>query len=324
MSKLKWTIPDLQRHLQGVVDLELWTIPYYLTVLYSIKDPTSEAYKLVQSALYQEMLHTQLAANICNAWGLRPKFTVPDYTTGSVPHIEFDLDDPDPTTVYTPYSAHLGPLDLERINTMCLVEYPEWNTERTPDLRRANSEYGSIGEFYDAVRFGLAELREHCRGGVNQVSEFKHFYNGFAQPTISRDGEAGYQQAMQLIDVIVDQGEGQSESVINVPVDYQNTADGYKDSWPHFRKFSWIRDAPLPQVWTGTATPARGSAGALAQDVLCADFAAFLDVLERLFAGQHPTQFGSLMAKLGGDVLSCWKSGAIPRFAPLQSSEASS
>lgn len=33
-----WTKTDLHQHLEHVLKLELWTIPLYLTALYSIKD----------------------------------------------------------------------------------------------------------------------------------------------------------------------------------------------------------------------------------------------------------------------------------------------
>lgn len=322
MSGLIWDLKALHRHLQGVIDLEMYTIPYYLTVLYSIKDPSAEAYRLIQSAVYQEMLHCQLACNIANAYGHRPRFRPPRYGTGTVPHVDFDLDDPNPTTIYTPYSTALGPLDEERLNTMCLIEYPEWDTGRTPDLRARNEEYGSIGEFYDAVRLGLAELRHHCRAGVKQVDEFGRFYINFDQPTITRDGEEGYKQAVVMMQVIVDQGEGQTQEVPGIPADFQNTADGYQESWPHFRKFNWIRDqAKLPATWSGVARPERGSPGFAAQRTLIKDFRVFLTTLERLFSGHDPGNFGPLMAKLGGDVLTCWQRNAIPRFALSEGGE---
>ena len=59
-----WTRHDLHQHLQHAVDVEFWTIPLYLTALYSIKGlkelkPSDypDAAKLVQSVAIQEMLH---------------------------------------------------------------------------------------------------------------------------------------------------------------------------------------------------------------------------------------------------------------------------
>jgi hypothetical protein len=315
-ARPKWDMRHLRPHLQGVVDLEFWTIPYYLTTMYSIKDPTSEAYKLIQAVVYQEMLHAQLASNVANSFGYSPTFDAPVYQGTNVPHINFSLDVPNPTEIYTPFSAELGPLDQTRVNTMCLIEYPEWDTHRQPDLNEDHSEYGSIAEFYDAVRWGVAELRHHLRGGVNQVNEFQNFYANSPPQIITLDGDRGYQQAMTLFDIIVDQGEGQTEDNTEIPTVYQNTADGYQDSWDHFQKFNYIREMrQLPATYSGVANPEPGSPGHKAQLTLLKDFAAFRQVLESLFSGGDPEAFGPLMAKLGGDVLTCWQRGAIPRFS---------
>lgn len=311
-----WDLSDLQAHLQGVVDLELWTIPYYLTALYSIKDPAEDSYQLIQSIVYQEMLHAQLASNIANAYGYSPTFQAPVYCGHDIPHLRFRLDTPNPTRTFHPYSAELGPLDERRLNAMCLIEYPEWDTERTPDLRKNREEYGSIGEFYAAVRAGMTELRSHLRGGVRQVDEFQFFYQGFSQPAITRDGDEGYRQAMTLVDLITDQGEGQTRGDADVPPEFQNTADGLEESWPHFRKFMFLRaQGKFPETFSGVADPPPGSPGELAQRRLIRDFQVFLGVLDTLFSGGHPGDFGPLMARLGGDILTCWQHGAIPKFS---------
>ncbi|UKE74787.1 ferritin-like domain-containing protein [Xanthomonas graminis] len=316
-APLTWTPSLLHQHLQGAMDLELWTIPYYLTVLYSIKDISCAPYRLIQSAVYQEMLHAQLVSNIANAYGYSPVLTAPIYQGKAVPHLDFDLDTPNPTEVFTPYSAELGALDPSRINTMCLIEYPEWLTEREPDPSDTQQEYGSISEFYAALRVGMTELRDHVQGGRRQMDEFGPFYQGAGSLAVSDYGDAGFRQAIRLIDIIVDQGEGQTEPIETVPAPYQNTADGFRNAWPHFQKFDYIRQLPRwPNVYSGEAQPAAGTAGDAAQQVLIADFAMFLDTLNRIFRGeQTPPAFGMQMAKLGGDVLSCWQHNAIPRFS---------
>jgi flavin-dependent dehydrogenase len=45
------------------------------------------------------------------------------------------LDPDNPTKIFTPYSAEIGPLDEARVNGMCLVEYPEWQTGGKPVFR---------------------------------------------------------------------------------------------------------------------------------------------------------------------------------------------
>jgi len=131
----QWTIGHLRDHLQYAVNLEFWTIPFYMAAMLSIVDRTSSAFQLVQSIVNQEMLHLQLASNVANAYGRSPSFDAPAYVGQEIPHLNFAIDTPDPRPQFSPYSAEVGPLDIERVNAMCLIEYPEWDTERTPSLR---------------------------------------------------------------------------------------------------------------------------------------------------------------------------------------------
>jgi hypothetical protein len=223
---------------------------------------------------------------------------------------------PNTASLFQPYSAELGPLDEQRINTMCLIEYPEWDSERSPDLRPKIEQYGSIGELYAALRVGMTELRSELRGATRQLDYFRNFFKNFDQQTITLDGYAGWRQAMKQVAVITDQGEGQTQGDADIPGDFHNTADGIAVSWPHFRKFTAIRDAGrLPATYGGVANPPAGSSGHAAQQRLIKDFADFLKVLGDLFGGRKSESFGSLMAKIGGDVLSCWQHGAIPKFS---------
>jgi hypothetical protein len=310
-----WELNDLWAQLQKVIDLELWTIPYYMAAMYSIKDPASRDYCTLLDVVHQEMLHVQLVANIANSFGLQPKFAAPSYGQ-TVPHIDFALDEPNPTSTYTPFCAAIGALDTERLNTMCLIEYPDWNTRRQPDLRPGQERYGSIAECYAALREGMRQHQQRVRGGVNQVDEFRFYYGQLAGMTVTFDGPDGYRQAVGLIDVIIDQGEGESRGDTPVAPRHRNTADGFDESWSHFKKFSTIRAAgTLPDAYRGVPDPPVGSPGAQAQARLVRHFAAFLGTLESLFAGADSSNFGPMMAQIGGDILTCWQRGAVPRFS---------
>jgi hypothetical protein len=310
----KWTLEHLHAHLQDAIDLELWTIPYYLSAMYSIRDPASDAYQLIQSTVNQEMLLAQLVCNLTNAFGGLPRFTGPVYGTPQIPHLNFKLDDPNPTRFFTPYSTEIGPLDLERINTMCLIEYPQWQSRTKPAMQEDRAQYGSIGAFYDAIRVGVTELRDHLRGGVRQVDFFSGYYNNLPTTTITKDAMEGYRQAMELIDVIVEQGEGQTQGDADIPPEYQNTADGFRDSWPHYRKFMHIREM---RQYPATFAPdcETNPAGRKAQQILVRDFANFIQLLNDLFQGRPYPRFGALMARLGGEILSCWQHNAVPKFS---------
>ncbi len=323
-SDSHWNIAHLREHLQFAIQLEYWTVPFYMAAMYSIKDPTSNAYKLVQSVVYQEMLHIQLACNVANAFGteidLEHAFIVPEYVGQTVPHLMFSdgaigRDPFDPGQSYEPYSAEIGPLDEARINTMCLIEYPEDDIDEPPQLNQDVTEYSSIGEFYRAVLFGATQLVPEIRGNHQQVEIFKNFYRKFPTQTVTSPGVAGLQQVVDLIHAITDQGEGVRRTD-TIPPRYRNTADGFNDEMDHFAKFNLIKNTVArPECYSGVANPPEGSDGQRAQRILVHNFERFRREMVTLFNGRMPDEFGPHMATLGGNILDCWRSGAIPRFS---------
>jgi hypothetical protein len=310
-----WTLPRLQDHLRSAAELEAWTIPYYMAPMFSIVDRSSDAYQLIQSVVHQEMLHLQLVSNVANAYGCSPTLG-PDafvYEGDKVPHLNFDLDPDNPVKKFSPYSAEIGPLDEQRVNGMCLVEYPEWDTGGKPDYKDDIREYGSIGEFYDAVEYGARELAPEIAGGRNQVDMFSAFYRNLPRMTVDSSGSAGWAQARLLIDIIRDQGEGaKAADVIAEP--FRNTADDSHPERTHFEKFCDIRGQALPATY-----PVKDPSDYTDDDrkrlaILVDNFAAFMSMLGDLFAGLNPEAFGPLMVTIGGNILACWKSGVTPRF----------
>lgn len=315
LSQDEWNIEHLRQHLQAAVDLEVWTIPFYMSAMYSVIDRTSDTFQLIQTVVNQEMLHVQLAANIANAYGLSPTFRPPIYEGTRVPHLDFNLDKPDPRPEFSPYSAEIGPLDTERINAMCLIEYPEWDTGGTASLRDDVTEYGSIGEFYDALQYGATLLKDQLHGGVNQVDHFSAFYDNLPTLTVTDSGDQGLRQVNLLIDIIRDQGEGASRKQPALPAPFQNTAD---DSWAdqdHFSKFLEIRNNPAKSLYypckpEGHLTPEDRQV----RDHLVATFTTFRRALASLFSGRNPGDFVPLMISVGAGIQNCWKHGVTPRF----------
>lgn len=315
-NKIQWDISHLQQHLQSAIDLEFWTVPFYLSVMYSIKDPSHWVYRLIQSVVYQEMLHVELACNVANAYGVSPTFNAPVYQGTTIPHLNFSLDPSNPIQNYSPYTAEIGPLDLEHINAMCLIEYPEWLTDKTPNIQEDVTDYGSIGEFYDAVEVGACELVYNLKGNQNQINKFQNFYNKFKYPTITSDGGQGLSQALNLIKAITDQGEGKTEGDISIPQQYQNTADGFEESWSHFTKFAAIKNSQdWPEVYSLKSQA--DEQGSKLQQILINNFTEFRSVLEQLFSNklEDPSKFSTVMATLGGNILNCWRNGVVPKFS---------
>ena len=244
----KWTLAHLQQHLQYAVDLEFWTIPFYMSALYSIVDRTSDAFQYVQSVVNQEMLHVQLAANVANAYGLSPGFAAPAYGH-EIPHLQFDLDVPNPVPQFSPYSSEIGPLDRKHINAICLIEYPDWESSEPPELSDSVTEYGNIGEFYNAVAYGAAQLTDDLHGGRNQVDLFSAYYRNLPSLTVTDSGEVGFRQVGLLIHAITEQGEGIANAREDIVYSFQNTATDPAPQLSHFEKFITLRGSKLPDTY---------------------------------------------------------------------------
>ncbi len=314
LEKNKWTLKHLRQHLQFAVDLELWTIPFYMSAMFSIIDRSSKAFQLIQSIVNQEMLHLQLASNVSNVFGHCPNFSAPKYEGDKIPHLNFRLDTPDPRKKFYPASAEIGPLDEKRINSMCLVEYPEYSTGHEPALRDTVSEYGSIGDFYDAVEFGAKQLANDIQGGINQVDFFAAFYRDFPQLTVQDSGEGGFAQVALLIDAIRDQGEGRKSNEL-IKKAFRNTADDTYPKESHYDKFYQIREDRLPPTYplkqVGTYTEDDKNL----QKILVNNFNFLLNALQSLFSGGSRDDFLPVMVSIGGNITKCWKNGVLPKFS---------
>lgn len=312
-----WNLPHLQKHLQYAVDFEFWTIPYYMTAMYSLKRPGSEAFKLIQSICFQEMLHVQLAANIANAFGVSPTFRPPRYGGQNIPHLNFALESSDPTEKFSKYSAALGPLDEIRLHTMCLIEYPEWpNEEETrfdPDITR----YGGIGHFYEAIRHGIEQHKGDIKPNVNQVDLFGNYYPNLPEEcnlTITAKGGKGVRQALELIDIITEQGEGLSSTEQTIPSEYRNGIDDPFSDIDHYGKFKRILELPASEreYYDAVAKPAERTEARKAQEIYASQFTVMCKALEAIFNGENSDDFGQHMATTGAMMANCWRVGAIP------------
>lgn len=309
-----WTIAHLHQHVQFAVDLEFWTIPFYMSAMYSIIDRTSDAYQLIQSVVNQEMLHLQLAANIGNAYGYSPAFPAPVYD-GRIPHIDFNLDHPNPVSRFSPYSAEIGPLDQARINAMCLVEYPDWVGCDVIKLRDNVREYPNIGDFYRALAHGARQLAEHIHGGVRQVDWFSAYYRNIPSFVVSGRGHDGWHQVDLLITAITEQGEGISRADPNIASAFQNTSTDGTPQESHFEKFLSIRNGKaMPLTW-----PVKPESHYTEQDwallaILRGHFNQLRSALTQLFSGNNPSDFIATMITVGADIQNCWKNGVTPRF----------
>lgn len=317
---LEWAAKHFPAHLQGAVDLELWTIPYYMSAMYSIKDRNSEAYQLLRSVINQEMLHLQCAANIANAYGLSPTITAPSYDKNKIPHLNMSFNPSKDTEPYTHHSFQIGPLDEERINGMCLVELPDYGvTDQQLILETLIDQYSSIGAFYKALRYGALALKDEIKGGIKQVDAFSAFYRNIPSMVITESATTGYDQVNLLIDLITDQGEGENKDQkdIEIPTVFQNTADDTHPEMDHFEKFNLIKDYPkgLPETYTVKAPGDYTDEDRKLEQILIQQFGQLTGLLQALFNGENPQNFFPVMAGVGAAITNCWKHGVTPKYS---------
>ncbi|PCH93553.1 MAG: hypothetical protein COB85_06795 [Bacteroidetes bacterium] len=322
-----WTQKDLHVHLQHALDVEFWTIPLYLTALYSIKGLSElkpkdypEAAKLVQSVVIQEMLHMEIVCNLCTALGYEPRFPTPKYDKNKgIPFIH-------PKNSHIPkdllgYQVKVGPLDAETLKLFCVVEMPQpWK-----DIEWAHKKsYESIAELYTALKEGLShhwlaqyvgdEKNTRQKNIFSEYHDSDHLHHGFSQTVNSLEN------ALNAIEAIMEQGEGADSG--NIPEDFRppslEDVDEYHAGWfkgelCHYRKFNILFHnarhlPPVHEVIDGQEAPE-------IQTKLEASFEAFRKELERSYAleGSEMTPgFWQHMMALPTPIMDLWKLGVCP------------
>ncbi len=230
-----WTKELVQSHAKTAVLIEMYTLPFYLTAMTSIilpkKDDTSDkavfakaVYDIILSVCIEEMLHLQLAANLCLALDIDAKEIFQKPTYGElVPY----LAPYDPETMGPKMPNHeallkatLGPLDMSTLNTMLDIETPtEFDTAL--DHTSPQYPYATIGQMYDALLKGILEVEKY--GPVfswsteNQQSQFM-IPPKFQQNALRINQTiASFGDAQQAVNLICSQGEGLNMTPVPEP-----------------------------------------------------------------------------------------------------------
>ncbi len=312
-----WTVDLVQQHAQVAVAVELYTLPFYLTAMTSIKDPSEQAYQTILSVCMEEMFHLELAANLCLALGTTPNFKGPQF---GKPLPFFDPDDP-ATGHHALVNAVLGPLNETTLQTMLDIETPE---ELDPfDNTTPQYPYNSIGAFYRALRDGIRLAGVENFPWTTTGQQFV-WTSDFAE----RISEVitNFDQATEAITAITEQGEGKRMKVVPlppftpeqfpIPEDYQLQDPGDPsplNGYSHFGRFIAIQNAPLPFVYPAVPNPTtEEQRDAIAQ--LKGDFESFVDNLNSTWACQNDFNI-PLMTGLTDNAVACWKAGVIPQWS---------
>jgi hypothetical protein len=324
-----WEKSDLHRHLQHALDLEIWTIPLYLTALYSIKDlPQNkheefpEAAKLIFSVVIQEMLHVEIIANLSNALGYPPKFKLPVYEESKgIPFI------------HPPY--HLLPDDLkgyevkpqglnkESLKLFCVIELPHTRKEIVWENA---SGYNSIAELYEALKCGVAALWNTCFVGETnnrkQKNNFKEYHNSHGKQHGFSIKINSLEEALKGIEAIVEQGEGADAKHVSPdfrphPITDEVVFEGawFKGNLSHYQKFRILLHShhKIPPLYSEEMT----ENSATAHREMIDAYLNFWNEMEICFnteRNEMSAHFWSSMYALGNSIAKAWQLGMCPDF----------
>ena len=223
----------LQENLQKAVELEMTTIPPYLTALYSIvPGQNAEAAKIIRSVFMEEMLHIVLVANILSAIGCRVELgeqNIPVYPCqlefrgAAFKNREFDVD--------------LAAFSPETIEIFRKIELPEFAAE--PEAMKAIVIPGyTIGEFYNLIKNDLKKLCEEFgeesvfTGNPDFQVSRQYYWSGGGAPVVVTN----LKEALRALDIVIQQGEGTSESLSDGDGNFFQQAEEI----PHYYRFTEI------------------------------------------------------------------------------------
>ncbi|MBI4750525.1 MAG: hypothetical protein HY774_18740 [Acidobacteria bacterium] len=368
----EWTVDLIREHCAGAARLELWTIPLYLSVAYSIQvmpDPTTGrpelkavnypilpgglpdfewfqgkpeqtaqfAFNSIMSIAFQEMLHIELAANLCNAIGARVDFIgedgrfFPKYDPDSVPYIAVPSELRD--------QVRLAPLSLDSIGLLTWIEHYLPRVPSPPLSTQPRDQYRSIGEFYHALQHGVDVMWEdlYPQQGSPTVTDLKQkddfqtvlhrrrrdwiLEDYQFSVTISGNSHQARKRADSLIQAIICQGEGATEgNHLQVNPAYQlkhgDATEIALDRWTHWERFSQIEEIlKVARIETFPVRPESEAGPELEslQQQLNQTLTSFLETLTANFSTAESLNLDP-MGSLGSLIYQVWKAGGVPEL----------
>ncbi len=235
------TVESLRTHLQWAMGVELALIPPYLYAMYSIRDTSSEAYRLIRSVVAEEMLHAALDANMLVAIGGDPGFYVeqhcPSYPM-PMPHHK------------PPLILDLAPLNKDVLDLFMLIEQPK-ETDTVSDT----DEYETQGEFYVAIEQAFERLNETEDLFAANLPERQMGDPAYYAPVEFDAADSGglihilgIDDAREAIEIVIHQGEGLHE---------EHWADPDELELTHYFKYKELAegDVELGEIWPMATNP---------------------------------------------------------------------
>ena len=221
LKRSQCSVQDLRHCLQKALELEFYTIPLYLTSLYSIKDGHNrKVYSLIRSVVMQEMLHMLQVANLLISIGGKPTIdsvsAAPSYPARGLPG-----------GVLPNLAVSLQRASITHINKVFMaIEYPHeiFNMHDKVDIVHKQT----IGQLYHDIGNCLTKHGDWIFYPNSTLFQINWPYgNDYGHVYIVKD----LATAVKAIDEIIEQGEGMQPGD---PRSYR------RDDLAHFFKFQEI------------------------------------------------------------------------------------
>ena len=239
MATLKEQKDELFPLLQKAMELELSTIPPYLTAWLSIKNKSKEdinhtAAEIIHSVMIEEMLHMQLLANLISSLG--GKVYLGEKNIPSYP-LKMNF-------TQRPVVVNLEAFSLDAIETFLKIEKPEDVSLPLGGFEEIDIPAATIGEFYTDIIKKLDKMCDEfeekavfCGNSSKQISEkhLKYSKNSKYKPILITNKE----KADQALKIIINQGEGSSGSILIEPKDNKDDSNS-PEKLGHFFRFREI------------------------------------------------------------------------------------
>lgn len=244
------THKDLHALMQNAIELEHATIPPYLTAMFSMKRGMNrEIWDIIHSVVIEEMLHMTIACNILNALGGKPainkKEFVPSYPGPLPMGIGGDMG----------LIVGLEKYSKKQVKKVFMeIEEPEDPLNFPKDgsaamlIASEEEDFNTIGEFYQAVQKKISELPGEKLPGDVSLQVVNSFYpKSELFPIITKS------DAINAIDIIIEQGEGTSLS----PVDPEGELAHYYRFSELYEGRQLVKDSSVKEgySYTGAKIP---------------------------------------------------------------------
>ncbi len=239
------SLVELYPLFQKAIELEHSTIPPYLTALYSLKPspnitkqpPTNKGPKeIIHSIVVEEMLHMTISANILNALGGNPKINKANFVPEYPGHL--------PMGIGGSLIVGLEKYSKDVVkNVFMEIEEPEKPIVFKSATMAAVETFKTIGEFYQALQQKIKDLAPEILPGnpAKQVTS-RFFSTKELYPILTK------QNAIDAIDIIIEQGEGTSIS----PLDPEGEIAHYYRFEELYKGKKLVKDPSAPNGFSFT------------------------------------------------------------------------